>query len=542
MQGARELQTGGSFGVNMDGQGMTVGVWDGGKIRDTHLSYVGRTVQGEFLPTTSGHATHVAGTIASNGAGDLSARGIAPASTVEYYKFQQTSAEEEDEVEMTRAATNGLLVSNHSYGIPADVVSIERLGKYDDNAQAWDQLANTFPYYLIVSSAGNSQNDGVNTTDNGYDLLTSRSNAKNNLVVGATVGVANYTGPSSVAMSRFSSWGPTDDGRVKPDISTKGVSMFSTSEVNDTQYVNRNGTSMSSPAVAGGAIILQQFYNSINNNYMKAATLKGLILHSAQEAGAAPGPDYRFGWGLMNTEGAAHVIEQDGTASLISELSLLQGTTYTKSIIANGSPLFSDKLTVSISWTDPAVTNGNLPSPTTNDERTPMLVNDLDIVVTDQNGVSFLPWKLDPAFPTNPATTGDNVVDNFEKVEIDQPLGNYSIAISHKGQLRGFQDYTLIISGADNVTLSNNTENLQSFELYPNPANELVNIAFNEEMLSKKINVSIYDVLGKQVLNRTFPANGAVTKQINTSKFKSGIYLVRIGDGNSKTTKKLIIR
>ncbi len=543
MQGARELQTGGFFGVNMEGQGMTVGVWDGGKLRDTHLSYVGRTVEGEFLNQINGHATHVAGTIGSNGIGDITAKGIAPQVTMEYFKFQQSMSEVEDEVEMSRAASRGLLVSNHSYGIPADRVSIESLGKYDLGAQAWDQVAYTYPFYLIVSSAGNSRTDGVNTAEGGYDLLTSRSNAKNNLVVGATIGVANYTGPSSVGMSRFSSWGPTDDGRVKPDISTKGVAMFSTSDVSDTQYVNRSGTSMSSPAVAGGAIILQQFYNSLKNNYMKAASLKGLILHSAYEAGSFPGPDYRFGWGLMNTEEAAHIIEQDGTESLISELTLNQGSTYSKSISANGSILFSNKLTISISWTDPAVSDANLPSAGVNDDRTPMLVNDLDIVVTDQNGVSFLPWKLDPNFPTTAATTGVNSVDNFEKIEIDQPLGNYTISISHKGTLlNGSQDYSLIISGADNVTLSNDTLNLQTFELYPNPANDFVNIAFNEAMLSKDITIAIYDVLGKRVFNELYTPNGSLTKQIDTSIFKDGIYLVRIGDGSSSTTKKLIIK
>ena len=543
MQGVRELQSGGSFGINLEGQGMTVGVWDGGKIRETHRSYTGRTSAGEVLQTISGHATHVAGTIASDGTGDLSARGMAPQSIVEYYKFRQSSSEVEDEREMSSAASGGLLVSNHSYGIPADAVSVAALGKYDDGAQAWDQISFTYPYYLIFSSAGNSQNDGVNTSDGGYDLLTSRSNAKNIVVVGASVGVTNYNGPSSVSMSRFSSWGPTDDGRVKPDISTKGVSMYSTGDLSDTQYINRSGTSMSSPAVAGGAIILQQFYNSINSSYMKAASLKGVILHSAYEAGTSPGPDYRFGWGLMNTEGAAHVIEQNGTSSLIDESTLSQGASYSKNITANGSALFDNKLTVSISWTDPATATSDLTSVVQNDDRTPMLVNDLDLVVTDQNGVVYRPWKLDPAFPLNAATTGVNNVDNFEKIEIDQPVGNYTISVTHKGNLlNGSQDYSLIISGADNVTLSNDTVNLQSFELFPNPANNYVNIAFNEAMLSNKINVGIYDVLGKQVLNRTYPANGSTNKRIDTSSFQSGIYIVRVGDGTSFTTKKLVIQ
>ena len=61
-------------------------------------------------------------------------------------------------------------------------------------------------------------------------------------------------------------------------------------------------------------------------------------------------------------------------------------------------------------------------------------------------------------------------------------------------------------------------------------------------MLSNKINVDIYDVLGKQVLNRTYPANGSTNKRIDTSSFQSGIYIVRVGDGTSFTTKKLVIQ
>jgi serine protease AprX len=151
MQGARELQTGGSFGLNMEGQGMTVGVWDIGKIRESHQALVGRTVAGEALTTLNGHSTHVAGTIASNGTGDMSARGIAPQSIIEYYKFQSSPTEVEDEMEMSRAASTGLLVSNHSYGIASTQVAVAFLGKYDDRAQSWDQVSNTYPYYLIYS-------------------------------------------------------------------------------------------------------------------------------------------------------------------------------------------------------------------------------------------------------------------------------------------------------------------------------------------------------------------------------------------------------
>ncbi|QJP35574.1 S8 family serine peptidase [Nonlabens sp. Ci31] len=545
MQGARELQTGGSFGLNIEGQGMTVGVWDIGKIRETHQALIGRTVAGETITTLNGHSTHVAGTIASNGTGDMSARGIAPQSIIEYYKFQSSPSEVDDEREMSRAASTGLLVSNHSYGIASAQVSDVLLGKYDVRAQSWDRVSNTYPYYLIVCAAGNSRiSSGVNPADNGYDILTSTSNAKNNLVVGASFGVLNYTGPSSVAMSSFSNWGPTDDGRVKPDITTKGVATISTDDSGDDQFLSRTGTSMSSPAVVGGAILLQQYFNSINGNYIKAATLKGLILHTASEAGSANGPDYEFGWGLMNTKGAADVIQFNQSSALISEISLQQGMSFTKSVTANGNALFSNKLTVSISWNDPATATADFPSMNQEDDRTAMIVNDLDISVTDQNGtLVYRPWKLNPAIPTAAATTSVNDVDNFEKIEIDQPVGNYTILVNHKGNLlNGVQDFSLIISGADNMTLSSQLEELETFTLYPNPTDDRFTVVLSNDWSEKLVSIVVYDILGKQVLSNTFENTGRFEKNIDVSNFNSGIYLVRVGDGSIFRTRKLIIR
>ena len=52
---------------------------------------------------------------------------------------------------------------------------------------------------------------------------------------------------------------------------------------------------------------------------MRSSTLRGLVLHTADEAGTSPGPDYRFGWGLFNTERAADVISESGISSTILE-------------------------------------------------------------------------------------------------------------------------------------------------------------------------------------------------------------------------------
>ena len=90
------------------------------------------------------------------------------------------------------------------------------------------------------------------------------SNSKNGITSAAVEGVSNYTGPGDVVMSTFSNWGPTDDGRIKPDISSQGVDVSSTSNGSNTAYSNSNGTSMSAPAITGLLMLLQQHHNNIN--------------------------------------------------------------------------------------------------------------------------------------------------------------------------------------------------------------------------------------------------------------------------------------
>ncbi|MFN3316012.1 MAG: fibronectin type III domain-containing protein, partial [Raineya sp.] len=172
--------------------------------------------------------------------------------------------------------------------------------------------------------------------------------------------------------------------------------------------------------------------------------LRGLVCHTADEAGAAPGPDYRFGWGLLNAEKAANVISQRNVSSIIDERTLANNGTYTLNVTALNS---STPLEVTIAWNDPAGTP--LPSNTLN-STSPRLVNDLDVRVT-YNSTTFTPWILDPANPANGATNGDNIRDNIEKIVINNPVAGatYTITVSHKGTLQGSnpQPYSLIVTG-----------------------------------------------------------------------------------------------
>ncbi|WP_124980624.1 S8 family serine peptidase [Nonlabens xiamenensis] len=526
---ANHLYTGESLGLSIEGSGINAGIWDGGYARQTHQDIVGRVTYGETNTNVSGHASHVGGTMIGDGTGGLPNRGVAFRGTLTSYRFDS------DQQEMLIEASAGMLISNHSYG--REVTSntpTSVYGKYDGRSSGFDVITSINPYYLPVVSAGNDRNDGLNTSKNGYDLLTDISLAKNVITVGAVNNVFPYSGPSSVTMSNFSSWGPADDGRIKPDIVAKGVGVRSLSGSSDTAYATRQGTSMSAPMVSGGLMLLQELHNQEQNRFMRAATAKGLVLLTAREAGVADGPDAQFGWGLMDVKAAAELILEMDNSTLLEERNLANNATYSTTVTSN-----QPVLKVGISWTE----RSGSPNTASTDDPTPSLINDLDVKVTDSNGNEFFPWKLDPAFPNNPATKGVNNVDNVEIVEVNAPAGTYTITVSHKGSLTGnAQDYALIVFGADPGTLSNTEVVLEDFVLYPNPAQSSVKIGFNNQLTGDKIFVDIYDVLGKQVMSQSYENSGRFEKSIDITSLQSGMYIVKVGNGLTATTKKLVVK
>ncbi|PHS64044.1 MAG: hypothetical protein COB12_08650 [Flavobacterium sp.] len=431
-----KVHTGGGAGLDLNGENMIGGIWDGGRVRTTHILIENRADQLDSPSGFSSHATHVAGTMIGTGTvASGTAKGMAPEAELWAYDFNS------DTPEMTAAAANGLLVSNHSYGFNINNLPLWYLGYYDNNAKAFDQITYNAPYYLPVVSAGNDRQSGVNTGDGGYDYLTDKGTAKNVLTSAAVFEVLNYTGPGSVSMSSFSSWGPTDDGRVKPDISAKGVNMYSSTANSNSSFANFSGTSMSAPNTTGSLLLLQQHYNNVNGEYMLSSTLKGLVLHTADEAGNAPGPDYRFGWGLLNIEAAAAVISNNGTTSLVLEEEIIGEQTYTTTVKADGINDFM----ASITWTD---VPGNVLPAGNEDDATPSLINDLDLRISQDGGATFFPWKLNVASFSAPATKGDNIVDNIEKTEITGASGEYIVRVSHKGFIQdSVQVFSTIITG-----------------------------------------------------------------------------------------------
>ena len=453
---ANHLNSGGSLGLTLNGQGMVVREWDGGNVRASHNAFDGRVavIDNPSSSSTASHPTHVCGTMVAS-ASPSAVRGMA------YQANARTFDWDSDDSEAISEAQLGMLISNHSYGVPITNAGTTLpswfIGSYSSEANIWDELAYNAPYYLPVMSAGN---DGQNENNPdpvlfGYDKLTSNKTAKNNLVIASCEDVAapsnGTVNTANIIISSFSSQGPTDDLRVKPDITGNGSNLTSTSNTSNTATTIMSGTSMASPNIAGTLVLIQQHYKNVTNSFMRAATLKGLACHTADDGGNV-GPDANFGWGLLNAKKAAETITANGLTSWISEENLNTGQVFTMNVNSNG----TTPLIASITWTDlpGQVNNGNLPA----NDPTPALVNDLDIRIT-KNTTTYFPWKLnsDPSLPA--IRTEDNSVDNVEQVKIDTPTaGQYTITVTSKGALvTGSQKYSLVITGINSAFAINST-------------------------------------------------------------------------------------
>ncbi|MCH8961834.1 MAG: S8 family serine peptidase, partial [Bacteroidetes bacterium] len=479
---------GNQLGLNLTGLGLEIGIWDSGLPLKGHQELIGRVTTRDQASVTD-HATHVAGTLAAAGVRS-EARGMAYQAHLRAYDW------DDDSSEMAIEARRGVLVSNHSYGAIAgwyygDLenngdqwywlgdpnISPDEdylFGWYDGEASQFDRVVFANPYLLPVVAAGNDRGDrgprggtyraldaqghwstfafadGSHPRDggaDGYDTIAGSSLAKNVL----TVGSIRVTNDGTRRVSSFSSFGPTDDGRIKPDLVGYGEGVLSSVADSPTAYALSSGTSMATPNVAGSLTLLQQHYFNLTGKYMRAATLKGLALHTADDLGT-PGPDYQYGWGLLDTEAAARLLSTSPENELaVVEATLEDSVPFTRpSKVTDAGPL-----RVTLSWTDLTSSRRPLNGPSSLDDPTPHLRNDLDLrVINETTGEVYLPYTLDPQAPDQPAVPGDNVVDPIEQIYLPHvEAGDYTIVVSHKDNLviGAPQVFALIVSGAESA-------------------------------------------------------------------------------------------
>lgn len=478
----------------LSGAGITAGLWDGGNVRATHQEFaLGRVTNREAVALHD-HSTHVAGTMIALGI-NAAAKGMASNAVLHAYEFNNDQAEMTSRAMATPGESGTFQISNHSYGYVAGwsyqfnpvrwygtwgggVRESDSFGAYSTDDRSLDTLLYDAPYYLPFKAAGNDRTDSapgsgatfayysppngwVTKTYNpasdpladqgkqgGYDTIPLGGTAKNIVLVGAVndAVLAGSRYPANGTMASFSSWGPTDDGRIKPDLVANGVGLYSSSSAGNTSYVSKQGTSMATPNASGSALLLLEHYGRLfPGQYMRAATIKALLIHTADDLYTA-GPDFRNGWGLMNTKAAAdHLTAHRDfpTAHHVTEAMLATTNPVMEYAVAwdNSRPLKA-----TLVWTDPAgvardgLNNTNL-----------SLVNDLDLRIIDPSGTTNFPWTfITPTNYTASAVTGDNFRDNVEQVLIATPptAGVYVVRVTYKGPLENnFQHYSLMISG-----------------------------------------------------------------------------------------------
>ena len=280
----------------------------------------------------------------------------------------------------------------------------------------------------------------------GSGTVLSPSTAKNVVAVGATL-----RGSSAESMASFSSCGPTDDGRIKPDITLPGSSIVSAA--NDFNAASNNcstrsmsGTSMASPGAAGLTALIRQYYtdgwypsgaaNAPDGFTPSGALLKASLINSAQEmTGAGTIPNNCQGWGRVLLDNVLHFAGEGRRLWLHDEATgFAQGSSGAAqewSFDVGAAEAFK----VTLAWTDAPST----PAASTH------LINDLDLVVSGPAGT----WRGN-VFSGGQSTTGGTAdrLNTVEQVLVKLPTaGNYTVRVESFTVPTGPQNFALVVTG-----------------------------------------------------------------------------------------------
>lgn len=380
------------LGYGLTGKGVKVGVWDGNL--EQHKDFTGRVINREY-ESNSSHGAHVAGTIGGAGLLDPKAKGMAPEVQMYGWNFNTQSNGLSVQQERVIAATqDGVEISSNSYGV--NLTSGYNTGRYNTGDRNDDIVTYTYPYFLNIYSNGNAQT----AYPGGFN--TSTKNSKNSLHVGAN-------NPNDL-MSSYSSFGPTIDGRLVPQIAAVGTDVYSLDYSNSYQVMS--GTSMATPGTTGVVALLYERYKNIFNQKPLASLMKALVANTAKDAGN-PGPDYKYGFGNLNGLRAVKVLDKN----MFYTGSVANGATFERDISVPAGLL---ELKVMLAYSDVGGTPGS----------SAVLVNDLDITIV-KDGQVITPWILNPTTPNANAVRGIDNVNNIEQITLANPApGTYKIVVT----------------------------------------------------------------------------------------------------------------
>ena len=421
---------------SLDGAGVTAFVYDGGSIRASHNDFSGRAtvIDGDGV---SYHATHVAGTIGGDGSSNPTHRGMAPAVSILSAGFEYDGSGTflytnpgDLEFDYGNALAQGADMSNNSIGsnTAPNGFPCSYEGDYGLTAATIDAVigGSLGDSLVIFWAAGNERGSG--RCGSSYNTSAPPSNTKNAITVGAM-------NSNNDSVTGFTSFGPADDGRIRPVISAPGCQsngdggVTSTDSDHDSDYTTLCGTSMASPTACGvGALIYQDFRdNNPGADDPSNQLMKTWLCHTSVDLGN-PGPDNQTGYGSIRT---IDTVEFVRTGSF-DEASVGNGgiETYTVNVDP-GTP----ELKITIAWDDVPGTPNTLPS----------LVNDLDLVVIDPSGGRHYPWTVNPASPGSPAVqTQEDHLNNIEQVQVSSPeAGNWMVQVLGTSVPSGPQGFAL---------------------------------------------------------------------------------------------------
>jgi len=372
---------------DLDGSGVDVFVFDAGRANVSHVElddHVGSIDSDSF----SAHPTHVACTVAGDGSAVSRAEGMAPGAWILTAGFTPGSGTlfrdsyGDMPTDYTNARNTGagghvsdMATNSIGSNIAANYYDCAYGGDYGVSSRLIDQMVRNEGAaggingrYVIAWAAGNERSGAFARCGANYAVVPPPACAKNPVTVGAL-------NSDFDAMTYFSSWGPCDDGRMKPIIAGPGCEsdsgvhgigeggIYSCGYPGNTAHTTACGTSMSTPAVAG--------------------------IITAKDLGNS-GPDYSYGYGRVWGPAAVDLIHDP---SKWQEAAITTGEDDTYPVTV---PAGTKYLRATLAWDDPAAaaySNG-------------AIINDLDLEVTC-GATTYYPWVLDPSNPENDATTDD---------------------------------------------------------------------------------------------------------------------------------------